>query len=126
MIIPEAFIDQWEFPSPCGERVLLNLYKGCSKDHYMLAVSVPLRGKGSVERLELFTTLTGADYPEVSVPLRGKGSVEPGEGNAVIEFSVTFVSVPLRGKGSVEPATKGQKLPSSPLSFRPLAGKGFC
>ena len=39
----------------------------------------------------------------VSVPLRGKGSVEPHEG-LPCNSSFQYVSVPLRGKGSVEHA----------------------
>ena len=64
-------------------------------------VSVPLRGKGSVEPYRYTATLAVGSWV-VSVPLRGKGSVEPAnrERSTLIRF---LVSVPLRGKGSVEP-----------------------
>ena len=115
-----------EFPSPCGERVLLNLHARSPLSAYKgSAVSVPLRGKGSVERATGLSLIGQLDF--VSVPLRGKGSVELAEGNFDAESLTSRfpspcgervllnesgrkataalkdkVSVPLRGKGSVE------------------------
>ena len=83
-----------------------------------------MRGKGSVEqiaRLTLFALLGAL----VSVPLRGKGSVEQQWEIAALGYS-NAVSVPLRGKGSVELILTHTDLVVILVSFRPLAGKGFC
>ena len=66
------------FPSPCGERVLLNNKPEVKAelDVEKFFVSVPLRGKGSVELKGKKDNLLTIESNEVSVPLRGKGSVE--------------------------------------------------
>ena len=86
-------------------------------------VSVPLRGKGSVERTSL-TSQRSLSGILVSVPLRGKGSVELAP-EKLDWWIPDAVSVPLRGKGSVEPETPTAPSEQQQLEVSvPLRGKG--
>ena|GEM_PF-6462433 len=137
------------FPSPCGERVLSNsIWREVDLKLVSAEVSVPLRGKGSVEpaSIEDGSAIAGALFPSpcgervlsnrrqdlsplgmhdrVSVPLRGKGSVEP-IAAANLSCCGTSCFRPLAGKGFCR--TKRRSSASVPgTCFRPLAGKGFC
>mgnify|MGYP001063077052 CR=1 FL=1 len=64
-----------EFPSPCGEKVGINSSGGGGSPSFASsAVSVPLRGKG---RDQPRCILVSNHRDEVSVPLRGKGRDQP-------------------------------------------------
>ena len=136
------------FPSPCGEKVGINVMKFTGTDSRYLIVSVPLRGKGR-DQQEFIDYILEA-LRKVSVPLRGKGRDQP---QSALDASshVGCVSVPLRGKGrdqrlkGLSPAglnvqkefpspcgekvginsqvSSGQPTWTTPTRFRPLAGK---
>ena len=115
--------------------------------HGTLVVSVPVRGKGGLERWSDFE-----DHQEsaffVSVPVRGKGGLErfpdfhptditptcfrPREGKGwsrrnnplkMAKVAKVKVSVPVRGKGGLE--VHKRALSSAVLRFRPREGKGW-
>jgi len=90
------------FPSPCGERVLLNLsqVRQLCISALIHCVSVPLRGKGSVE---LNRCAVGCFIPDSMFPSPCGERVLLNSG-CMIQYrkTNTNVSVPLRGKGSVE------------------------
>ena len=60
------------FPSPCGEKVGINLSAYLGEAYNLCAVSVPLRGKGRDQSVALVLSKNLSDL-DVSVPLRGKG-----------------------------------------------------
>ena len=116
-------IRDYEFPSPCGEKIVMNVKAKLAKAHVII-VSVPLRGKDSHEhqsdhpflnQVIVSVPLRGKDSHErnstsqrsryrlvVSVPLRGKDSHERFNGELQIHKATMQVSVPLRGKDSHE------------------------
>ena len=62
MYDPNVHTQGIKFPSPCGERVLLNLRVNLTLPSTYFQVSVPLRGKGSVE-LQIGATPSGSTDP---------------------------------------------------------------
>ena len=71
---PLAVLTDVQFPSPCGEKIVMNIFEEIDDELLWGKVSVPLRGKDSHERLtDKYPHLT---FLYVSVPLRGKDSHE--------------------------------------------------
>ena len=89
---------EW-FPSPCGEKVGINI-RGLIKLRIergeVREVSVPLRGKGRDQHPG--DTKRSGTANHVSVPLRGKGRDQQGR-RRWHSVKLLSVSVPLRGKG---------------------------
>ena len=91
------------FPSPCGERVLLNKQPiDYYLSHRVADVSVPLRGKGSVERrhIRFYSIPATNTFPS---PCGERVLLNVGGKLFFQTYHRPAVSVPLRGKGSVEP-----------------------
>ena len=141
---PES--DMCGFPSPCGEKVGINLEYIYSLKAVRFYVSVPLRGKGRDQRcltktkqnkqskfpspcgekvgINLFSSVGWTSlYRDVSVPLRGKGRDQQRYYAVVYRTDDGWVSVPLRGKGRDQPGHAQVLCMQSMRSFRPLAGK---
>ena len=92
-----------KFPSPCGEKVGINLRQCGIPPKFRVGVSVPLRGKGR-DQLKFFGTDGRYIIAIVSVPLRGKGRDQQFGGHHQSVEDKVVVSVPLRGKGRDQPA----------------------
>ena len=111
------------FPSPCGEKVGINGSSSLARSRQYI-VSVPLRGKGRDQRFSL------------SLP-KEEGYVFPSPCGEKVGINLPFssyakpkglsveVSVPLRGKGRDQLRSKLKQVWRilNPDSFRPLAGK---
>ena len=72
-----------QFPSPCGEKVGINIESIRFVRSRLVTVSVPLRGKGrDQQKIRALYTDRGI---KVSVPLRGKGRDQHRDGWVVLE-----------------------------------------
>ena len=134
------------FPSPCGEKVGINLSSFIPALH-VAGVSVPLRGKGrdqhppktlNTDILVAFPSPCGEKVginrkspsrsksggkPAVSVPLRGKGRDQLVNRRLGTQHNSAGVSVPLRGKGRDQPPPAMAQSSGLTVSV-PLRGKG--
>ena len=107
----------WKFPSPCGEKVGINLRECLCRLYSCEWFPSPCGEKVGINIRGLIKLrIERGEVREVSVPLRGKGR-DQHPGDTKRSGTANHVSVPLRGKG------RDQLTMFTPEQF--LKNKGF-